>query len=93
MSSPQSRKAAPPAKSKPSSSSLVTNYLLAYNGLSFLGWLVVLGRLVLLVPLVGTENVYSGLGDFTKWVQTFAILEVVHAAFGMWFGISRMKRY
>lgn len=35
---------------------------------------------MLLVPLVGFARVYSGAGNFTKWTQTLALLEVLHAA-------------
>jgi very-long-chain (3R)-3-hydroxyacyl-CoA dehydratase len=46
-------------------------------------WLAVLGRVVLLVPMVGFGRVYQGAGNFTKWTQTMALLEVVHSAVGM----------
>jgi very-long-chain (3R)-3-hydroxyacyl-CoA dehydratase len=46
-------------------------------------WLVVLGRVLLLVPLVGFGRVYPGVGNFAKWTQTLALLEVVHSALGM----------
>lgn len=46
-------------------------------------WLVVLGRVCLLVPLVGFGQVYRGAGNFTKWTQTLALLEVVHSAVGI----------
>jgi very-long-chain (3R)-3-hydroxyacyl-CoA dehydratase len=42
-----------------------------------------LGRVVLLVPMVGFGNVYQGTENFTKWTQTMALLEVVHSAVGM----------
>jgi hypothetical protein len=35
------------------------------------------------VPLVGFGKVYIGVGQFAKWTQTLAGLEVVHAALGM----------
>ena len=57
-------------------------YLVAYNLLSAALWLAVLGRLLLLVPLVGSEHVYGGLGAWTKWTQTLAIAEIGHSAFG-----------
>lgn len=64
------------------SSSPKKQYLILYNFISALSWLVVLGRIVLLVPLVGFGRVYPGVGYFTKWTQTVALLEVVHAATG-----------
>ena len=66
------------------SSSLKTQYLILYNFVSALLWLVVLGRVVLLIPLVGFGRVYPGAGRFTKWTQTLALLEVVHSATGMY---------
>ena len=59
-----------------------TQYLILYNFVSALLWLVVLGRVALLVPLVGFGRVYQGVGQFTKWTQTLALLEVVHSATG-----------
>jgi very-long-chain (3R)-3-hydroxyacyl-CoA dehydratase len=64
------------------SSSLRTQYLILYNFVSMVLWLVVLGRVVLLVPLVGFGRVYPGVGNFAKWTQTLALLEVVHSAVG-----------
>lgn len=58
-------------------------YLSAYNAVCALLWFSVLGRVVLLVPITGVESVYEGAGDFTKWAQTVAVLEIVHSAFGM----------
>jgi very-long-chain (3R)-3-hydroxyacyl-CoA dehydratase len=64
------------------SSSPKTQYLILYNFVSAVLWLAVLGRVVLLVPLVGFARVYPGAGNFAKWTQTLALLEVLHAAFG-----------
>ena len=61
---------------------LKTRYLILYNTVSAILWLAILCRVVLLVPLVGFKNVYGGVGEFVKWTQTLAALEVVHAAFG-----------
>ncbi len=57
-------------------------YLILYNFGSAILWLAVLGRVILLVPLVGFRNVYGGVGEFAKWTQTLALLEVVHSASG-----------
>ena len=62
---------------------LQTQYLVGYNLVSAVLWIAVLGRLILLVPLVGFENVYGGVGEFTKWTQTLALFEVGHSALGM----------
>lgn len=64
------------------SSSPRTQYLILYNFASAILWLAVLGRVVLLVPMVGFGSVYRGVGEFTKWTQTMALLEVVHALTG-----------
>jgi len=64
------------------SSNPKTQYLILYNFVSAILWTVVLGRVLLLVPLVGFGRVYAGVGQFTKWTQTLALLEVVHAAIG-----------
>jgi len=64
------------------SSSPRTQYLILYNFISALLWLIVLGRVVLLVPLVGFGRTYDGVGTFAKWTQTLAVLEILHAATG-----------
>jgi very-long-chain (3R)-3-hydroxyacyl-CoA dehydratase len=64
------------------SSSPKTQYLILYNFVSALLWLVVLTRVLLLVPLVGYSSTYAGVGQFAKWTQTMAVLEIVHAAAG-----------
>lgn len=61
---------------------LQTQYLILYNLVCAILWVAVLGRVLLLVPLVGFENVYGGVGNFVKWTQTLAVLEVVHSALG-----------
>ena len=61
---------------------LQTQYLIGYNLVCAILWTAVLGRVVLLVPLVGFGNVYGGVGGFTKWTQTLALLEVGHSAVG-----------
>ena len=67
------------------SSNRKTQYLILYNFVSALLWLVVLGRVLLLVPLVGFGRLYPAVGTFVKWTQTMALLEVVHAALGSFF--------
>src|SRR3954470_24575265 len=64
------------------SSNPKTQYLILYNFFSALAWMIVLGRVLLLVPLVGFGRVYPAVGHFTKWTQTMALLEVVHSATG-----------
>lgn len=62
---------------------LQNQYLVGYNLLCAVLWTAVLGRVILLVPLVGFQNVHGGVGEFTKWTQTLALLEVVHSALGL----------
>ncbi|KAL8929113.1 MAG: hypothetical protein Q9172_000656 [Xanthocarpia lactea] len=62
---------------------IAKEYLTAYNAVCALLWLSVFGRVVLLLPIMGVENVYEAAGDFTKWTQTVAILEILHSAFGL----------
>ncbi|TKA73409.1 hypothetical protein B0A55_04272 [Friedmanniomyces simplex] len=60
-----------------------TLYLILYNFVSALLWSVILGRVLLIGGLHGYRNVHVGVGEFTKWTQTLAALEVVHAALGL----------
>ena len=71
-----------PARKPLRSSNPKTQYLILYNFVCAVLWTVVLGRVLLLVPLVGFGRVYAGVGHFTKWTQTLALLEVVHSAVG-----------
>lgn len=61
---------------------LQSQYLTLYNFISAILWLAILGRVILLVPLVRFRNVYGGVGTFAKWTQTLALLEVFHSASG-----------
>jgi very-long-chain (3R)-3-hydroxyacyl-CoA dehydratase len=65
-----------------SRSQFISQYLIFYNLISALLWVTVLGRVILLVPLVGFQNVYGGVGEFTKWTQTAAVMEILHSALG-----------
>lgn len=62
-------------------------YLVAYNGLSALLWSVVLGRTAATLAANGLETgpalVYPAVGEWTKWTQTLAALEIVHSVLGM----------
>lgn len=80
-------KAATSAGKKPGpkplqSSNPKTQYLILYNFVSTLLWLVVLGRVLVLVPLVGFGRVYPGVGQFVKFTQTLAVMEIMHSLFG-----------
>lgn len=81
---PVERAPAPTRGPKPlQSSNPKTQYLILYNFVSSILWLVVLGRTLLLVPMVGFGRVYQGVGHFTKMTQTLACLEILHAATGI----------
>lgn len=60
-----------------------TQYLILYNFISAILWLAVFGRVILLLPILGHRNVYGGVGEFAKWTQTVAVLEVLHSASGI----------
>ncbi|KAL8900997.1 MAG: hypothetical protein Q9192_000773 [Flavoplaca navasiana] len=62
---------------------IAKEYLTAYNAICALLWLSVFGRTVVILPITGVESVYEAAGDFTKWTQTVAILEILHSAFGL----------
>ena len=61
---------------------LKTHYLLAYNLISAILWFAILGRVLLLISLVGVTHVSGGVGDLARWTQTLAVLEIVHSALG-----------
>lgn len=77
---------APPGTAKPKSkpSVLKTAYLVLYNFVSAILWSTVLGRTLLVATLHGYGRVFLGVGEFAKWTQTLALLEVAHAALGEW---------
>ncbi|KAK6361614.1 hypothetical protein TWF730_005333 [Orbilia blumenaviensis] len=62
---------------------LKANYLVAYNTLSSALWAVVLVRTILINIRQGPEKVYEGVGEYTKWTQTLATMEIVHALAGI----------
>jgi len=64
-------------------SSANTQYLIAYNLVSALLWSGVLVRTVLTVGTEGFEGTYPNVGEYTKWTQTLAGMEVLHALIGV----------
>lgn len=64
------------------SSPLKNGYLIAYNFVSAVAWATVLGRTVALFALRGPHFVHLGVGDWTRWTQTMAAMEVLHALLG-----------
>jgi very-long-chain (3R)-3-hydroxyacyl-CoA dehydratase len=66
----------------PKASPLKTTYLILYNFASAVAWSVVLGRTILLLYLHGPASVYAHTGEWTKWTQTMAVMEVLHSLLG-----------
>lgn len=64
-------------------SAVKTAYLVLYNFVSAIAWSVVLGRTVIMCATRGPQFVYFGVGEWTKWTQTLAALEILHSVFGM----------
>lgn len=64
-------------------------YLVAYNAISAALWSVVLVRTAQTALTDGTEAVYPTVGEWTKWTQTLAGLEIVHSLLGMLPSTSR----
>ncbi|KAK2605379.1 hypothetical protein N8I77_008218 [Diaporthe amygdali] len=62
-------------------------YLVAYNAISALLWSVVLGRTLSTLLAHGIDKgpalVYPAVGEWTKWTQTLAALEIVHSVLGV----------
>ena len=78
-----SRAQIPPREGVKPSNSLKTTYLILYNFVSAILWFAVLGRTVAVLGLTGrTEMVYKSTGEFTKWTQTLALVEVFHSLLG-----------
>ena len=57
-------------------------YLILYNSVSAISWSVVLGQVILTASSYGPKHVFEGVGEFTKWTQTLAVLEIVHSVIG-----------
>ncbi|KAJ8126544.1 hypothetical protein O1611_g7097 [Lasiodiplodia mahajangana] len=63
-------------------SPLKNGYLILYNAVSAMLWLTVLGRVVGVNVLRGPQFAYPVVGEFCKWTQTLAGMEVLHSLFG-----------
>ena len=57
-------------------------FLILYNAVSATLWSVVLGRVLTIGLVFGLSRVYSGTGNFLRWTQTLAILEIIFSATG-----------
>ncbi|KAF2238804.1 PTPLA-domain-containing protein [Viridothelium virens] len=71
------------ARPPPQTSLLKARYLTFYNFISAVLWFTVLGRTTLLIPLVGYANIHGGVGNFARWTQTLALMEILHSATGL----------
>ncbi|KAK8933034.1 hypothetical protein H634G_07275 [Metarhizium anisopliae BRIP 53293] len=58
-------------------------YLILYNFASAVAWSVVLGRTLAVLYLRGPVAVYAVVGEWTKWTQTVAIMEILHSLLGV----------
>lgn len=64
---------------------IINLYLIAYNWASFAGWSYVLIQTVRTLVATGGDytKVYGVVGDQLVWVQTAAVLEILHSLFGL----------
>ncbi|CAK42853.1 hypothetical protein AnigIFM59636_008738 [Aspergillus niger] len=60
-------------------SSLRTTYLVTYNSINALLWLYIFSSIVV-SPFQSPQTTYSTLEPWTRWTQTIAILEILHAS-------------
>ncbi|KAL7651209.1 hypothetical protein ACMYSQ_010947 [Aspergillus niger] len=63
-------------------SSLRTTYLVTYNSINALLWLYIFSSIVV-SPFQSPQTTYSTLEPWTRWTQTIAILEILHASLGL----------
>lgn len=85
---------ATPAAARPAkpASALNKGYLILYNAISAIAWSVVLGRTLTLFGMRGPQFVYLGVGQWTKWTQTMAGMEVLHSLLGTSFQLQPFER-
>lgn len=71
-------------KTKPAQkpSPVKNGYLILYNAVSAILWFTVLGRIVGVNVARGPAFAYPAVGEFCKWTQTLAGMEVLHSLFG-----------
>lgn len=70
------------AAQKPPPSPVKNAYLILYNLASASAWGLVLYSTVLTLVNSGPQSVYVTTGEFTKWTQTAAAMEILHSLFG-----------
>ncbi|KAI5818705.1 tyrosine phosphatase-like protein [Pyronema omphalodes] len=63
--------------------SLGSRYLIGFNFVSTLLWAGVLASTLFFAPQVGPKGLFAINGEYTKWTQTLAILEVIHVVVGL----------
>lgn len=76
------QKKSPAAKAPKPASPVKNAYLVLYNALSAAAWSVVLYRTVTVALEHDPKLVHAGVGEWTKWTQTGALLEVLHSLLG-----------
>ncbi|KAL3421661.1 protein tyrosine phosphatase-like protein [Phlyctema vagabunda] len=59
------------------------NYLIIYNTIFTLLWLNLLVKIAVDHPVSSYDKTYDRVGEFAKWIQTAALLDVLHAAIGL----------
>ncbi|KFH48922.1 very-long-chain-like protein [Hapsidospora chrysogenum ATCC 11550] len=69
----------PPKQTSPAK----TGYLVLYNAVSAAAWSSVLYHTVAIAASQGPRYVHPGIGQWTKWTQTAAALEILHSLFGI----------
>lgn len=65
------------------SSPIKTGYLILYNTVSAVAWSIVLARTISIATTHGPRFVVAGAGEWTKWTQTAAVLEILHSLLGI----------
>lgn len=82
-------KATKPARPQ---SALKNNYLILYNTVSVVAWLIVFWRALLAYKYKGYAGIHEEVGEFWTWTQTLACMEIVHALIGKLCAPDRSSR-
>ena len=83
------KKPARATKKGPSGLKLI--YLILYNLFSAVAWGTVLWRTVAINAQSGPYAVFPGIGEWTRWTQTVAGLEILHSLLGMATPLSQLN--
>lgn len=74
----------PQLQAKPQAIPQSHSYLLAYNILCAIFWLhVFLRTIIALIVFHDVSAVFASLEPWTRWTQTLAVLDILHAALGI----------